>query len=53
MCSVLGASTMDFHDEKFDWDEAVVRIEDVRAEAKARRSRRPSSGDPRQRNLDF
>jgi len=30
-----------------------LKREDVRADAKARRSRRPSSGDPRQRNLDF
>src|SRR5215468_6694228 len=30
-----------------------LKREDVRADAKARRSRRPSSEDPRQRNLDF
>jgi DNA invertase Pin-like site-specific DNA recombinase/sulfur carrier protein ThiS len=30
-----------------------LKREDVRAEAKARCSRRPSSGDPRQRNLDL
>ena len=30
-----------------------LKREDVRADAEARRSRRPSSRDPRQRNLDF
>jgi len=30
-----------------------LKREDVCADAKARRSRRPSSQDPRQRNLDF
>ena len=30
-----------------------LKREDVRADAKARRSRRPSSRDPHQRNLDF